>query len=82
MKVLGNFTTNKKKTACERSNQDPVSSFEEIPTEISRQQRLQVSHGRGCVILQKKELTLVARHNARDQLAVEKDSTWKSNTSV
>jgi hypothetical protein len=37
----------KKKLACDKSHQAPVSSFEEIPAEISRQQRLQVSHGRG-----------------------------------
>lgn len=78
----GKSCKEQKTTAWERSNQDPISSFEEIPTEISRQQRLQVSHGGGCVILQEKELTLVATHNARAQLSVGEASIWKLNTSV
>lgn len=44
----GKTYKDKNKVACERSNQDLISSFEEIPTEISRQQKLQVSHGGLC----------------------------------
>ena len=68
----------------------PVKEVIKLPFPLLRkyQQRLVGNKGYkflmagGCVILQVKGLTLVVRHNARAQISVEQDTTWKSKVSV